>query len=396
MLVADVNANPYFKELCDAAKEIAELKAQITKLEKIVDGVMAQHYAGQLSSSSADAQTEALETTYDSQDTFTDDDAFSGDTAEAIAEIGAIGSEDAHFEDTAPELASDDNVALDSAHQDPSDADQATETDTADDTSNIVPLHQNSLPSALRSLICQPTKSALTTGDDLTLIKGIDCVTALELAAHDLARFEDLANLDAAAVQDLRSSIDMAQNIHQQAWIEQAAILANGELTDYAQRTLDGRKPIQTDMVLETPSPEHMIDEDDFHFDLDMDVDYAERAVQQAAECSVPRIINIERPMTTVMCTDENSTPFWPMAAADAGFAVEKIPHQVARSPRDFGNTRALAASLAATAVIYVAATTGIVDLNVNMAQLMRADVCEMTGLASFPDTCRQLLNSVL
>lgn len=377
MLVADAETNPYFKELSAAAKEIAELKNKVTKLERLIDGIVAQHLAGAEPMMCVAGEVDSVDAPVDIP--FPTED-----------ELGVSALACAYPAAACPAECSADNEQC--TH--PSHCERPA-LDAAPDT------EAGTLPAAVRSLICRPTKAALTATDDLTLIKGIDCTTALELAALDLNQFGKIATLDAQGVADLQAAVDQASQIHKDNWIEQAALLADGNLTSYAREvtdTRDGESTENTDAiqaetidVLEAAASEIQVDPL-FEFDA-LSNDTAESTLQDLAQRDLPRAISIEWPATSLMHTPDNTTSFIPMAAADAGFAVKKIAHVTPSKSRDRGNLRALTASLAAAAVVYiVSANAGLISFDMSLAQVIQTDVCQLSGLSAFPDACKQFL----
>ncbi len=428
MLVADDQANPYFKELYDAANEIAKLKAQITRLEKVVDGVLAQHLAGQEPGAGLMIAPDVPMLNDPHLDEQGDDafyDAFDDhDQDLAVTEATDVDCQvDCEHDTIQTDLASvEEHFAEHDIISDdvPNDACSDDLSPTADETAHNktasqidAPLRTSSLPNALRSLICNPTKSALTPPDDLTLIKGIDCATALQLAANDTSRFQDIANLNREAIEKLTATIDGADRLHKQGWIEQAAMLAKGSLSTYARQTQDDRASKDTTFTLKPDlitlerasfdeakdaTKSEIIVDDKIDFNV-LKLDQAAATLNELAMRDMPRTIHIERPNTGLMPAKDGTSLFFPMAAQDAGFAVKKIAHVAKRPARDYGNRRALSASLAATAaIIYVASTTtGAMNFNDNIVQLMQTDVCKLANWSSsYPDACRLILGNVL
>lgn len=76
--------------------------------------------------------------------------------------------------------------------------------------------------------------------DDLTMIRGIDAATAAMLASRGAATFAAIAAWRTADFDIVCDDEITARRIAQQGWIEQAAILAKGEHTDYARRVQRG------------------------------------------------------------------------------------------------------------------------------------------------------------
>ncbi len=413
MLVADENANPYFKELCDAAKEIAELKAQISRLEKVIDGVLAQHLAGQEPNQVATTAPDALIHVADLEadhSEFDSDDFDSDDHGEEVidpdAKISLTEERDPQSDhDVVADIAG--NQEPDLKSEDVADHEALAASEDNVDTSP----RRGSLPRALRSLICRPLKSTSSAPDDLTLIKGIDCATALELAAHGLSGFQNIADLDAERIEDLRTTVTGVDRLHKEVWIEQAAVLAKGHLTAFARETRKNRdikdttftlKPdlIPLESASEDTAPDFTASEiivDEKLIFEGLAIDKAAATLNNLAMRDLPREMHIERSLDDIVHRDV-TTSFLPMGAVDAGFAVEKIAHIAPRPAKDFGNMRALAASLAAAAVIYIAsATSGIVKFDTNIVQLMQqTDVCALTTWSSYPDACKQIFGNVL
>jgi predicted flap endonuclease-1-like 5' DNA nuclease len=87
-----------------------------------------------------------------------------------------------------------------------------------------------------------PASAAITVmPDDLTLVRGIDEALAGRLAHHGITRFAELAGLPAAAVRQLTADAEIGDAIHRDGWIEQAAVLAAGRATRFAERRLRAR-----------------------------------------------------------------------------------------------------------------------------------------------------------
>lgn len=82
--------------------------------------------------------------------------------------------------------------------------------------------------------------ACLPAPDDLTRIDGIDSATAAELAALGVVRYDQIAAWDAATVARLSGRLDLAAQISQRGWIEQAAMLAGGRDTHHAMRSRRG------------------------------------------------------------------------------------------------------------------------------------------------------------
>lgn len=394
MFAADDLAGPHLSVVADAAKEIAELKAKIAKLEKLIDGVMAHHL------SSAEPMPVAVDGT----------DGFDVSCDDLPPTVAAITSSS-----FAPTLADDISPIAEPASATSNASDDTSEIgDTEDDliVSSAAAPNYDALPSSVLSLICRPTKTALASTDDLTLIATVDAFTALELAAHGANRFEDIANLDAQSVAEIMQKIPGTERLLEDNWIEQAAVLASGELTAYACDTLeqraekDGPPEVREEQPTYFPkaggrSPLTLLDrKPTLAKALTSDIPFeiaAETALKNLTERDLPRTMAIARPMTDALLTPENEASFLPMAASDAGFAVKKIQHRVAPAPKDHGNVRALAASLTAAAAIVVGSFLADgAGFGLDPSQIMRADVCQMVSQAALSETCKQILATVL
>lgn len=419
MFAADDQTNPYFNELLEAAKEIAELKAQIGRLEKVIDGVLAQHLAGQEPVRSLVTPPDVPIDFHDFAPVATLPDKF-GDVSAGEPTADNQSADDR--EDESLSVVDLNCVSECEAHECSADGqdiecdlrcDVTDEHITKDDLEADAGTHSGALPKALKSLICNPPKSLSNSPDDLTLIKGIDCAIALQLAANNKSRFEDIANLKRDDIDQLTCAIFGAGALHKQGWIEQAAVLASGSLTLYAREARESR-------TAETPSfaltPEIIaIDAKSGHdvkeavtseiiFDDKIDfsgfqLDQATATLNDLATRDMPRTMHIEWSELESETGGAETSSFLPMAASDAGFAVQKIIHVPNCPTRDYGNLRALGVSVAAAALIYIAtATTGAVKFNHGaLVQIMHTDVCKMASWpSSYPDTCKLLLGDVL
>lgn len=398
MLVTDETANPYLEELSAAAAQIAELKHKIAKLEKMVDGIMALHLAG--AAVPLAPGDDALRHQPDNANT----------GEEACAAIAQC--DDVRVDDTSDDGSGTQTTKADACDDDSACPDKPTP-HAADDTPK---LPSGTLPTAVRSLICYPPASVLTATDDLTLIKGIDCATALELAAQDIASFQALADLDANAVACLKTNVSGADAIHQDGWIEQAAILASDTETLHAQTVKQQRrqktKPadvcdqagLQSDTITHEAAG-RPIDASFSQLILDRPVaaasnagSHAEALLETLSGLDLPREINIERPMTTLMRLPRAGASFIPEVDTAKANNVATIPGAaMSKETPDRGNLRAFAASLVATAVIYAATIApGNEFFQFGIARVFNADVCQLTGLSAFPDACKQILGTVL
>ncbi len=78
--------------------------------------------------------------------------------------------------------------------------------------------------------------------DDLKQIRTIDADTEERLVALGTSTFKQIAEWTAADVNRMSQALGFAGRIEKENWIEQAQILAKGELTEYARRMRDGEK----------------------------------------------------------------------------------------------------------------------------------------------------------
>lgn len=427
MLALGPDTEPYFKELCEAASQIAALKAQVAKLEKAIDSVLAHHLAGQ---HLPGHQTTPIAPVAPDVPVVASDDDTANETFDTTARTGSerrANEEGAHC--THPQERDDDAsfAAIDN-----DDTDVEVDRKSSTRYPETQPLRSGSLPSAVRTLICRPAPGVFSEPDDLLLIKGIDCAMALELAARGYSKFEDIANLKHREIGELKASLEGADAIHKESWIEQAAILANGGDTKFARQrlalssdaydalwsdTVSGqqRDPkfsddsdsshtddvhVSDDVAAEIPSLDTFQDSDIVLTDEPMlsgfDNNPVDTALAEIAAQEMPRNITISRPMTTVMRSGDIK-PFLPVFDGDALDVIQTIQAPVANlQSNDHGNLKAMAASLAATFVVVIAGTTmGIVTLPTSLAHISPTDICQVSGLASFPDACRQVVASV-
>lgn len=93
--------------------------------------------------------------------------------------------------------------------------------------------------------IAEATLEAITTlpapaSDRLTLVKGIDAEAAALLAGLGVTAFKDIAALNDEDVRELGRMLGDSRRISKQGWIEQAALLAHGTMTDFAVRMMRG------------------------------------------------------------------------------------------------------------------------------------------------------------
>lgn len=91
----------------------------------------------------------------------------------------------------------------------------------------------------MRALLAvwQLNATAMAAGDRLTMIRGIDGDTAAHLAARGITRFDTIANWRRADILALVDGTLSFERIAEQNWIEQAAVLVEGNLTHFARST---------------------------------------------------------------------------------------------------------------------------------------------------------------
>ncbi|MBL8564876.1 MAG: hypothetical protein JNM89_04095 [Hyphomicrobiaceae bacterium] len=93
---------------------------------------------------------------------------------------------------------------------------------------------------------------------DLTLIRGIDETTAAMLESQGIRGYADIAKWKEADVAAANRVIGKAGRVEKEGWIEQAAVLAAGAMTEYARRRMRGEtisnKPTAT-AVASAPKP---------------------------------------------------------------------------------------------------------------------------------------------
>lgn len=425
MLIADAKTDAKMDALANAAREIAQLKAQIAQLEKTVDGLLAQRLAGQdgpladvVTADPVGDEHTAWDTEPGPQDI--------ADDAEATAMSAEALHDDFVWPTDGDEVASHDEMRLVATNDAIIFGDVQTAGDSEAQDQPLKLIH-GSLPDAVRNLICRPAPEALTSNDDLTLIKGVSAEVGLELAARNLNSFDAIAELDPETIATLKSEVSGAETLHRNGWIEQAAILRKGELTKYAQDRVKGEEPAceaetATDDVIDaagaegpvaietTPEREPLTCTDAgtcqnacaacTSTDHEANEAWPTKLVTDPGDGSsvalsrdadeLPRTIQISVEDCELLKSSAAPTSFLPMGAKDAGFAIQKIAHTPPPQPRDHGHGRALAVSLVASGVIVLGATLfGGLKLDATVSKLLHADVCKVTGLTAFPETCK-------
>ena len=85
-----------------------------------------------------------------------------------------------------------------------------------------------------------PSENAVAL-DDLTLICGIEEVAVALLLAKGVTRYQTIADWRAADMAALSDDHEFVRRISQENWIEQAAVLATGKLTHFAERKRPGQ-----------------------------------------------------------------------------------------------------------------------------------------------------------
>ena len=384
MLVPDTEKRPYFEDLCNAANQIAALKAQISKLEKVVDAAMAQHLAGQ-------------------QPDYGMSSALLEDQPEPVAPAPDASITDANITDAdATDENIDETLGFEPESEDHDDIETSEVTAPAQEAHPTAEVaHFGALPSAVKSLICNPLlhtaaeQDAAAGQDDLTLIRGIDHDTAQLLAESKLTSFRDISELDRTAIDQLSDQMDQPHSIHRDGWIEQAAILADGETTAFSRQTLEARE-LETretgDEIEDQADVTEILEFENAAVTTDEEIsDTQDDAIEEIEEI-FPRIINID--LSHIRTGTPNFVPSVEMRYRPH---VQRIIHQTPKQVRDFSSFRAIAASLIATAVIFGATTaTDSVELSSNISTLIHDNICQMTGLAMFPDVCHQLIGALL
>lgn len=82
-----------------------------------------------------------------------------------------------------------------------------------------------------------PQPAAASTSDDLTRMKGVGPRLAERLNSAGITRFEQLAALSAEDVDALDTRLgDFRGRIHRDRWIEQATLLASGDIAAYEEK----------------------------------------------------------------------------------------------------------------------------------------------------------------
>ncbi len=79
--------------------------------------------------------------------------------------------------------------------------------------------------------------------DDLKRIKGIGAVLERELNALGINRYEQVADLTIEDLEDARMKLTIMQRAKKDEWLEQAALLAAGEATEFSERVDAGKVP---------------------------------------------------------------------------------------------------------------------------------------------------------
>ena len=87
----------------------------------------------------------------------------------------------------------------------------------------------------------QSVERKATIEDDLTLIRGIDDTVVARLTTKGVTRFQTIADWRAADMAALSDDHEFVQRISRENWIEQAAVLATGKLTHFAERKKPGQ-----------------------------------------------------------------------------------------------------------------------------------------------------------
>lgn len=88
---------------------------------------------------------------------------------------------------------------------------------------------------------------------DLKLIRGIDEVTERTLHSQGIWRYNDIARWTAKDVAAANRVLSSKGRVERENWIEQAAMLAGGGLTDYARRRLRGEHAAAKPSAVATP-----------------------------------------------------------------------------------------------------------------------------------------------
>lgn len=85
-----------------------------------------------------------------------------------------------------------------------------------------------------------PAPAAAATADDLTFIRGIDSTTAKLLHSQGIRGFSDIARWTKTDVEAANRVFAANGRVEREGWIEQAAVLAAGGMTEYARRRKRG------------------------------------------------------------------------------------------------------------------------------------------------------------
>lgn len=99
-----------------------------------------------------------------------------------------------------------------------------------------------------------PLAAAPISGDQLTLIRGIDEAAVAALRDRDIIAFAGIAALSADDVAALGETLGDARRISKECWIEQAALLADGIATAHA-RTIESAADAAVDAQAEIIVP---------------------------------------------------------------------------------------------------------------------------------------------
>jgi predicted flap endonuclease-1-like 5' DNA nuclease len=86
----------------------------------------------------------------------------------------------------------------------------------------------------------QTPPKAVPQADDLTLIDGLPQYVADRLYVLGITRFSEISAFDADDVATLSIDCDLGNQINRQGWLEQAAVLASGQMTKAASRKRRG------------------------------------------------------------------------------------------------------------------------------------------------------------
>ena len=80
--------------------------------------------------------------------------------------------------------------------------------------------------------------------DDLTLIANIDHATAARLVELGTTRYRQIVDWKSSDVKRINDALGKKSIVQQENWIEQAQLLAGGQLTGYARRMRNGERPL--------------------------------------------------------------------------------------------------------------------------------------------------------